>query len=472
MEFMKRIILSLLFAGASGLLFSQTANEIVKFSQQTGYGTSRGMAMGGAVGALYSEYASVNINPAALGTFHTGQVMLTPGLDMHKTNSNGEPDSHNSFVINGANIVYSFDNSNGDFNRFNISFGYNLNNNFNTYYKLQGIPSTDKSLTQDMVNKANAQYSGYDSWASTSPFLKKVGTGSPSTYVIDPASSYTIKSQQQHITTVGHTGEYALSFGTSFRDKLYLGVSAGLSELRYERMTTSDEKATYSGATNAEVFHETATFINGRGFDARLGILYTPVEDFTIGVAVQSPAFYSLSVRTNGDITAGTTVTLLDDDAYDFTLRTPWRLSLSASYAVKTLAVFSFDYDVVTNNLIKLDGNYSDMTPAVTENIKAINNYLASDSTKVAMNIRVGGEVRLSDFFVRAGFGYFGAPADRFKGTIAGSAGVGYRIGYASIDAAYRYAKSSEDYYTYSISPLATTDYVKHQIMLTFSYRF
>jgi hypothetical protein len=470
MEFMKRIILSLLLGSASSLLFSQTANEIVKLSQQTGYGTSRGMAMGGAVGALYSEYASVNINPAALGTFHTGQLMLTPGLDMHKTNSklndaasSGEQESHTSFMINGANIVYSFDNSSGSFNhRFNISFGYNLNNNFNTYSKLQGIPSNDKSLVQDLVNKANARYEGYEFWAvwaDHAPFLRS----SSGTYAIAPG--YSIKSQQQHITTVGHSGEYALSFGMSFRDKLYFGVSAGLSDLRYERMSTCDEAASFNNA-DVSTIHETTKVVSGRGFDARLGALYTPIEDLTVGLALQSPVFYSLSVRSKGDINA---VTLWEDDPYNFTLRTPWRLSLSASYVVKTLATFSLDYDVVMNKLIRLDG---DTSHVLTTNIRDINNYLASGSTNVAMNIRVGGEVRLSDFFVRAGLGYFGAPADGLKGTAAASAGIGYRIGYASIDAAYRYSKTSEDYPTYSNLMLATTDYINHQIMLTFSYRF
>jgi hypothetical protein len=409
---MKRIFTTtLLFVSVTSLLLAQTANEIIKFSQQGNYGTSRGIAMGGAVGALSSEYASVNVNPAALGTFRMGQVMLTPGVDMYKTNSNGEPDSRNSFVINGASIAYSFDNSSGVFNRFNLSFGYNLHSNFNAYYS--------------------------------------------------------IKDEELRITTIGHTGEYSLAFGTSYLDKLYLGISTGLSDLRYERQNVYNEPL-----NNSE--YETASYIDGRGFIARLGLLYIPIEKFTVGVAVQSPVFYSLSTRTSGRINSSID---LESDTYDFSLRTPWRLSFNASYALNTLAVFSFDYEVVTNNLITLDGDYLNMTPSATDNLHAINNYLLSDATKVSMNFRVGGEVRLNDFFVRGGFGYFGAPTDSFKGVITGSGGLGYRIGFAAVDVAYRYATFSEEYYypypsISSTSPLITTDYIRHQFRLTVSYRF
>jgi hypothetical protein len=459
---MKRIFITLLFLSATGLLVAQTANEIVKFSQQTNYGTSRGMAMGGAVGALSSEYASVNVNPAALGTFRMGQIILTPGLDIHKTTSNGEPDSRTSFVINGAGIAYSFDNG-GNFNRFNISFGYNLHSNFNSYYSTQGAFAKENSLAQDMVNKANERFSNYASWANNAPFINKVNS---TTYEI--RNGYNVTNQLQRITTTGHAGEYTLSFGTSYLDKLYIGVSAGLSDLRYERRDVYDESGTFEN-NGTNVLHETASSIDGRGFGGRFGLLYTPVESFTVGVAVQSPVFYSLSVRTKGDINVTNT---WEEDPYDFTLRTPWHISFNASYALNTLAVFSFDYEVVTNNLITLDGDFDNITPAATDNIHAINDYLLSDDTNVSMNFRLGGEVRLRDFFIRGGFSYLGAPTKSFKGAIAASGGLGYRIGFASVDAAYRYSTSSEEYHTYSISPLITTDHLKHQFLLTFSYRF
>ncbi|MDR3132661.1 MAG: hypothetical protein LBU42_01385 [Prevotellaceae bacterium] len=459
---MKRIFTTLLFVNAAGLLFAQTANEIVKFSQRSNYGTSRGVAMGGAVGALSSEYASVNVNPAALGTFRMGQVLLTPEVDINKTNSNGEPDSRNSFVINGASIAYSFDNSNGNFNRFNLSFGYNLHTNFNAYYSIQGTPQSNESLTEYMIGRANEHYAGYDAWARTALFIDRVNN------VFGIRPGYALQSQQQRITAIGHTGEYSLAFGTSYLDKLYLGVSAGLSDLRYERRDAYDETASFNNAEQ-NTLYETASFIDGRGIGARLGLLYTPLENLMVGIAVQSPVFYSLSVRTNGGINVST---VLDDDNYDFTLRTPWSFSFNVAYTLNTVAVFSCDLEAVTNNLIKLDGDFSDMTPAVTDNLHAIDDYLLSDATNVAMNFRVGGEVRMKDFFIRGGFAYLSAPTSSFKGVIAGSGGIGYRFGFASVDAAYRYSTASEEYHTYTNSPLITTDYLKHQIMLTISYRF
>ncbi len=200
-----------------------------------------------------------------------------------------------------------------------------------------------------------------------------------------------------------------------------------------------------------------------------------PLEDLTIGLAAQSPVFYSLSVDNMGslDILGGGSSyrVSFDENSYDYTLRTPWHFTLSAAYEFGTRATISLDYEVVTNNLISLDGDFQDMSESTVENIRAINE-LIPDEYKLAMNIRAGGELRFGQFYARAGFAYLGAPTQTVDAAISGAIGGGYRIHETSIDLAYRYASASETFQTFAIAPLTTVDRMMHQILLSLTYRF
>jgi hypothetical protein len=466
---MKRIITFLLLISTT-TLFSQTTNEIARLSQVYNYSTARGMSMGGAVGALQSEYASLGVNPAALGTFRMGQLIVTPALNMHKTNSEyvgvKTPDSHNSYLIQGAGIAYSFKSS-GSFNRFNLSFGYNYNNNFNTYYDVQGSPEANQSLAQEIVNIAN---NGIIHFVNTDKLGPMVKNGA----IYSLNSSYQNPSQVQQITTVGNTGEFSLSFGTSCKDKLYIGLSANLSNLNYEQRTKYEETATLTN-TEVGVLWEGKSVTSGRGFNGRFGLIYSPNEDLSIGVAAQSPVYYSLSVENTATIGVredpDSGKKEISPDTYDYTLQTPWRFTLSAAYNFQTVATISLDYEIVTNNMTALDGDFDNMLPSTAATFQNINDDISSDFN-LAMNIRLGGEVCAKNFFIRGGVAYLGAPSKTVKSIISGSFGLGYRLGDARVDVAYRYVSGSEEYSTYNLSPVVTTALIAHQIGLTLSYRF
>jgi hypothetical protein len=473
---MKRTIICLLLVSSAGLLFSQTANEIANFSQIYNLETARAMAMGGAVGALQAEQASLGVNPGSLGTFRMGQIMISPIMDIRKTKSTllgtkGEDTRHN-YSIDGANIVFSFDNSRHNFNRFNIAFGYKSNNIFNYYYDVQGSPSPEHSLAQELVNLGNESSEEMGLWVGGLPF---VGPDANDPTKLALHGDYLNPSQQNHVYTSGNSGEYALSFGTSFKDKLYMGLSAGLSDFRFEKRATLMETAYFSQGSEVSLSYDTKTKTTGIGFNARLGLMYAPIEDLTLGLAVQSPTFYSLKIKENMQQLSsaiGGDKTEIEGDTYKYTLHTPWRFTVSAAYTFRSWATLSLDYELVTNNWVSLNGDFDEMPVPDAENIRAIKDYI-SDNYELAMNVRVGGEIRLSRFYVRAGFAYLGAPTKDITSIVSGSAGIGYRFGDASVDVGYRYASGgSEQSSLYRLAPLVNIDYITHQLMLTFTYRF
>ncbi len=234
---MKRILIANLFLLITSLLYAQTANEITQFSQVYNFNaTARGMGMGGAVGALHSEYASIGVNPGALATFHMGQIMVSPEIDIRQMSSNflnkETSINCNSYLIKSAGILYSFDNRNGDFNRFNISFGYSSDNNFNAYYHIKGQPAANQSFAQEITNMANAGFRPAMQWIAMArpAFINNTGSG----YSLDQGI-YNRPELYQQITNSGSSGQYALSFGTSYRDKIYIGLTASISDLNFEQ---------------------------------------------------------------------------------------------------------------------------------------------------------------------------------------------------------------------------------------------
>src|SRR5690606_13958112 len=59
---------------------AQLISEGLKFSSTSVYGTSRSMGIGGAMGSIGADFSSLSVNPAGIGVYRRGEVMLTPSL--------------------------------------------------------------------------------------------------------------------------------------------------------------------------------------------------------------------------------------------------------------------------------------------------------------------------------------------------------------------------------------------------------
>ncbi len=59
---MKRYITLLFLTVFTGIVYAQTADDALRYSQQHYTGTARSMAMGGAFGALGGDFSSIGIN--------------------------------------------------------------------------------------------------------------------------------------------------------------------------------------------------------------------------------------------------------------------------------------------------------------------------------------------------------------------------------------------------------------------------
>ena len=61
-------------------IFAQEPADALRFSWITSNGTARQQAIGGAMTSLGGDLSATFINPAGLGFYKTGDVVITPGF--------------------------------------------------------------------------------------------------------------------------------------------------------------------------------------------------------------------------------------------------------------------------------------------------------------------------------------------------------------------------------------------------------
>src|SRR5690606_9243644 len=72
---------SLLFIGMmTTASHAQTASDALRYSLLEPGGTARTIGVGGAIGAMGADFATVGTNPAGLGAYRRSEMVFTPGL--------------------------------------------------------------------------------------------------------------------------------------------------------------------------------------------------------------------------------------------------------------------------------------------------------------------------------------------------------------------------------------------------------
>src|SRR5687767_307743 len=80
--YMKKILLVLISIISSLCLFAQEPADALRYSWYTPSGTARQQAVGGAMTSLGGDLSAAFINPAGLGFYKTGDIVITPGFNL------------------------------------------------------------------------------------------------------------------------------------------------------------------------------------------------------------------------------------------------------------------------------------------------------------------------------------------------------------------------------------------------------
>jgi len=272
--------------------------------------------------------------------------------------------------------------------------------------------------------------------------------------------------QSNTIDTKGGAHELAFAFGSNKADRLNFGVSLAIPFYTYKKDQTYREDDLSNNPNNYFSFFEYkehyTTF--GVGFNAKLGVIFRPIERLRLGLAFHTPTFGSFTDKIDASITTNTEnytvhaqpITKTSDElklgtnagTYDYGLTTPLRAILSGSWVMNSVKDVTKQRGFITADLEFVNYGGTRYTASDEANQDDASYYdelndIIKKRYKGALNVRVGGEMKFKTLMGRLGFAYMSSPYkdDQLKGQrMLLSGGLGYRNRGYFIDLTYVHA--------------------------------
>lgn len=501
--------------------FSQVPEDAMRYSWYSQSGTARNMAIGGAAGSLGGDITSIFVNPAGIGFYKTGEVVITPAIFNANTNSDYREEQEK--VKRGGFNLGTTGYVRGSLNRRNpqnsTAFGVALNQiaNFNQKTSYSSLNNYSSFAEQFAEEFAQSGYSINDVLTTNSPLPYTAAVGLY-TYLIDTvtingqtivkaAPEYQLDSgyalRQIYSNTTGG-GIYDLSFaaGGNLMDKLYWGVTIGIPIIYYRSDMTYTENDTSSNKFNhfnSFTYNDRFT-TTGVGFNVKLGAIYQATEQLRVGFALHTPSWMFLSDSRTTNLSTQLETPSGNDESFSinsktftngeageakYTQRAPWKAILSASMVFGTTenvkkqkGFITADIEYVRHTASRFSSDNEDPTPEEKAYYKALNNVI-KDYYKGAFNFRAGGELKFNTLMARLGFGYYGNPyhdKELNASQVLLSGGLGYRNRGYFIDLTYVHRTKKDVNFPYRLTDRANTFANTRQqtgmVVATVGYKF
>lgn len=522
------------FGGAMMDHDGMMSSDMFNLSQVNfGFGSARSMAMAGAFTSLGGDVASMGINPAGLGMYRSNDLSFSPLMGFQSAENRamawGENNQSRFAVSNIGLVLNLYEDSDTNLLSMNFGFGYNRVADFNYRYGFSSQSGASSAPYRSIADAfslmmgqsglfpesfnapLNYDYRDAYYWGGMLAYngmLLDVGED-------DLGKFYTTADRLGVNANVGHTvnmqsrgciGEYDFSFGLNYGNTLYVGFTWGIQSVNWKRQMYYGEDYIYNSTPvysdgvalehPAEwMDYNQAITISGTGMNAKLGLIYRPVEPLRLGVAIHTPTFYTLErsyqayMGTNFNPQGEYTPELNDygENTWDFW--SPTRLMFGASYTFGRFAVISVDYERDWYNGMRVKS-----VPAGFDLTRDDYRHEFKNNYKGSNTLRIGAEIKpTSQFALRAGYGiadgalrndpslYYNAP--QTYRTTCYSAGVGYAFGATTVDLAYQRIENLQTTYMLfyamdelgvfdTASPTYRTDLKRNYFTLSIGYKF
>ena len=493
---MKRYFLPTLFSLLSASVFSQTVSDVLKYSYLRPSGTARFMGTGGAMGALGADFGTLSTNPAGLAMFRTDELTVTPSLRFAHTDASignapevGEDKS--AFGFDNLGIVFNTTPRGGRWKTFNIGIGLNRMNNFNQsiYY----FGNAEGSIMNGYFNEAESVINNGGSDDDLNPFGSQLAWDANAIYYQDGVLTYDFAGfenatvdRSHTINTFGSMNEMTLSFAGNYNEQLMIGATVGVPFVNYRlegEYIESDPGGDIDGNVPffGQLIYTDYLRTEGVGINFKMGLIYKINQALRIGAAFHTPTALGLTDNYSntfaydygdgsGSYTGDTYFS--PDGIFDYKLRTPWRVIASGGVVIRKYGFISADVEWVDYGA----NRYNFTSNVASNENQALERELNTDIQRTyqsAMNVRVGGELALDQFRLRAGVNLNGKPEEGESGFDTGfSLGAGVHTGSFFIDLAYRRYSGEGFVAAYSGAPVATTNNAANDVALTLGFKF
>ncbi len=515
------------------LVVAQTAVDAYSVSQTDLKGTARYMSMAGAYSALGGDISAINQNPGGIGVYRSSDIALTLNLDMQSVKSNGNGDltkiNQTKFDCNNFGYVgaYRLDSETVPF--VNFGFSYNRPVSFNRRYG-GNIGNINKSLSNKIAMETSGYNpdeltfgsDGYDPYIdSNAPWLSIMAYRA---FLINPINGNyvglmndkTTGFSEYEVIEEGGIDEFNMNFGGNLADMLYWGFAFGISNLEFNKYTyygeglnnatvVNDKNGNLDTAGSAAFGLENWLNTTGNGWNFKFGVIFKPVNELRIGLAIHTPTYWTLkdavystmsyeTIASNNYMESG-----VEDanagyvDEVDYKVRTPWKFNAGLAAVLGTKSIISFEYERTAYEDMNIEypigyDMYSEdklITQSIKDYYKAMNTY------------RIGAEYRVTpQFSLRLGYAYQSSPVnedainEKLNIITAGTtpaytfdkytqyitAGLGYRYKGFYTDLAYVNKSRESKYNAFSDVgfeiPKAVVKDNDNQLVWTVGYRF
>lgn len=483
---------------------AQDITDAVRYSTSELYGTARFRAMSGAFGALGGDLSAMKINPAGSAIFNNSYSTVTLEYNSRNTDTryfNGltnTDDSDFNLSQAGAVLVFNSNSPENNWSKLTLGLNYSLTNNFNDNYVASGISTNSidqyflgyaNGLPLDLLETVNDEsisdlyrYLGVnEGFGAQQAFLGYQA------YIIDPDSdninntSYSSAiapgsfDQQYALASTGLNGKFTFNAATTYKDFLYFGLNLNAHFINYDKTTRLSEINNNNNSAINEVVFRNNLSTTGDGFSFQLGSIAKLGDFVRLGLSYESPTWYNIQEESsqavqsyNTSLDQSTSVIPNVVNVYpDYTLKTPGNLtgSLAVLFGAQGLISFDYTYKDYSNTKFKPESD-----PEFTYQNQLINENLQATSA-----FKVGGEYRIQDWSLRAGYRYEQSPYknEATIGNLNGySAGLGYNFGNIKLDLAYDNASRTDNPQLYQVG-LTNSSQVKRDfsnVILSLSF--
>ncbi len=461
---------------------AQDITDALRYSTEELSGTARFRAMSGAFGALGGDMSAIGINPAgsavflnSFGTLTLDQRTVENEIGYFNGLGNNKSEDFN-FSQAGAVFVFNRNGSANAWNKFTFGVNYSKTNNFDDNFIATGI--SPNSIDEYFLGYANGvpleflETMDDESITDLYSYLgeeKDFGAQQAmlgyQSYIInadnnDPQNtSYTSAiapgnfNQRYSYAATGLNGKFSFNFAGEYQDFLYLGANLNTHFLNYDRSTRFLETNSNPGSEINEVYFAESLNTTGNGFSLQLGAITKLSDYFRLGASYESPTWYTISeqttqyLETNNDFNESV---VLDPNVINiypnYNLKTPSKLTGSAALVFGAKGLISVDY-------VYKDYTNTEFRPVDDPDFE-IQNANIVDNLKAASSIRLGGEYRIQNFSLRAGYRMEESPyLDEFTvGELIGySGGLGYDFGNLKLDLSYDKVDFDENRQLYQV---------------------
>lgn len=469
----------------SDFSFAQNEVDALRYSQLNFGGTARFTAMSGAFGALGGDFSVLSTNPAGIAIYRRSEFAFTPGFFSQKTTSDFKGNMLDDYKYNvnfsnaGIILAHYESETKKAWKGIMFGFGYNRLNNFNSRISMTGKNNSNSLLdiyVSDATNVGGDTNSMDQFGTQLALYSNAIWADSNGIFYHHMQGSYG-EDQNKSVTTSGAMGETVFTLGGNYDDRLYLGATIGIPNIRYNEESNYQEEGdtnSLNGFKSFELNQDLRT--TGVGFNFKFGMIYKPADWVRVGGALHSPTYFTMHDDWSSDMithfsdSMGTYDFTSSSPAglYDYTLVTPMRVTGSIGFVINKIGLIGADYEFVDYPSATLS---SDKYKYLNENKAIRAKYIEGN------NIRVGTEWKLAPMSIRAGAAYYGSP---FKGEtktgsrIDYSGGIGFRDESFFLDIAYVYSQYSENYYFYdaSVTSPSKNTSKSSSVMMTLGFKF